>query len=195
MDKLSRVLTDYYLNKNYISSDKKEVYEYGFKLIIADLINFSLVLILGGIVRRFSDSVVFLITLCTVRQFSGGFHAKTFWICRLSMVITFISVIICTNLFLRFGVSVRGVLFINILCDIFIGVFSPVKHKNKKLTEEQKYKNKMSAVIISLIFSVISVIFTAAKNNWGITILSTLIAVVILMIVGILVQKGGSDDV
>lgn len=85
-------MTDYCLRKNIIDVDKKEIYRYGFKLIISDIINFSLIIVLGFILGRTIDSIVFLICLCGLRQFTGGFHAKTFWFCRFLMIITYICV-------------------------------------------------------------------------------------------------------
>ena len=93
MNSLANVITDYYCNKNIIAEDKKEIYCYGFQLIIADIINYTIIIALGIILNRIIDSMVFLIILCGIRQFSGGFHAKTFAVCRLSFIASYICVL------------------------------------------------------------------------------------------------------
>lgn len=106
MEKLANAMTNYYLKKKVIVEDKYEIYLYGFKLIIADIINYIIIITLGIILKKLPESIIFLITLCGLRQFTGGFHAKTFWLCRTSMVITYISVLIITNFFKIFQIKI-----------------------------------------------------------------------------------------
>ncbi len=195
MDKLINKITDFYIKKSYISEDKREIYSYGFKLIIADIINFSIVMLLGVISGKFLESIVFLITLCGVRQFSGGFHAKTFWMCRLSMIVTFLCVIIISHFLSETACyNIINIGIINGISVIVIAALAPVEHPNKPLTGEQKKKNKRNAIITSLLLSVISIILIEANRIEGVTISITLTAVVILMIASIVLQKGGRSD-
>lgn len=193
MEKLSNIITDFYIRKTFVSEDKREIYQYGFKLIIADIINFSMIMLLGVVLRRFTESIAFLITLCGVRQFSGGFHAKTFWLCRLSMIITFVCVILSTY-FISHTIDNIAITSVNVVSVTVIAILAPVKHPNKTLTEQQQKQNKMKAIITSLILSVVSVILIAANRIEGVTISITLVAVVILMIIGVTVQRGGNKN-
>ena len=194
MEKLSNIITDFYIRKAFASEDKREIYQYGFKLIIADIINFSMIMLLGVVLRRFMESIAFLITLCGVRQFSGGFHAKTFWLCRLSMIITFVCVILSTY-FISHTIDNIAIASVNVVSVTVIAILAPVKHPNKTLTEQQQKQNKMKAIITSLILSVVSVILIVANRIEGVTISITLVAVVILMIIGVTVQRGGYKNV
>lgn len=194
MENLSKALTNFYMQRSYISEDKSEIYQYGFKLIIADIINFSLIIILGIIIKRFTESAAYLITLCGVRRFSGGFHAKTFWMCRLSMIITFICVISCTHIVLHTIGCSNVITVLNAVSVIITAILAPVKHPNKPLSERQEKQNKAKAVITSLILSMAAAIFIAVNRIEGVTISITLAAVVVLMIIGIAVRKGGKED-
>ena len=128
--------------------------------------------------------------LCGIRHFSGGFHAKTFWLCRLSMLITFLAVVCFTMLIQENFANYYILIVVNIIYVIFIAVFSPVKHPNKKLTSEQKKKNKTKAIITSFISSFVSSALIIFKIDKGVTISLTLAAVVILMIIGIVNAEG-----
>ena len=195
MKNLSDKITDFYIKKGFVPEDKKEIYSYGFRLIIADIINFSIVITLGIVLKKLCESILFLITLCTVRRFSGGFHAKTYWLCRLSMIITFTGVLTLSEIIIKTNNKLNISLLINVLCMIIIFRFSPVKHPNKTLTTEQIHKNKFKAIITSFILSVLSILITATGFDKGVTISSTLLAIVILMIISLVMQKEGHENV
>ena len=101
MEKLSVAIVDYCIRHSKIKSEKREIYIYGFMLIFADIINFSLVILIGLCLKKFTESVLFLITLCGLRQYSGGFHAKTFVVCRLSRILTYIVVTLVTSFLIK----------------------------------------------------------------------------------------------
>lgn len=192
MDKIADFLTGYYIRKNVISKDMAEIYCYGFKLIIADIINFSIIIMLGILFSRIIDSIVFLITLCGLRQFCGGFHAKTFWLCRLSMICTYCGVIILTNIISSYtGIWLGVTITLNIIAIIFIYVFAPIEHPNKPLSAEQKRNNRVKSIITSCILSIISISFVAMRIKLGVTISITLTAVVFFMLVSMVLKEGG----
>lgn len=53
MDKISNKITDYLCLRNFIPEKDREIYNYGFKLILSDIINFSIV-VLSIVFRKFS---------------------------------------------------------------------------------------------------------------------------------------------
>ncbi len=193
MNRLANAITDYYCKKNIIAEDKKEIYCYGFQLIIADVINYTIIMALGIIFDRILDSIVFLITLCGIRQFSGGFHAKTFTVCRLSFIATYISVLAIS--YIISNLHIGYVALINILCFIFISWLAPIEHPNKPMTALQKKTNKLKSVITSAVMSIISIIFVAMDMTIGVTISITLCAVVALMLVSLLMRKEDEENV
>lgn len=190
MNMLADFITTCCIRKNIISEDKKEIYCYGFKLIIADVINFSIIIILGVALNRLCESLVFLFTLCFLRQFTGGFHAKTFWLCRTSMIITYFLVMFLSTVILKASPQIIC-LFINILCVVIIFLYAPAENTNKPLSSIQKKSNKLKSVITSIIFSAASMIFASAGEIVGVTISTTLSAVVILMLAVKIKTKGG----
>lgn len=196
MDKLANTLTDYYVRKNVIPGDKREIYSYGFKLIIADAINYILIISLGIVFNRLIESIIFLITLCGLRQFSGGFHAKTFWLCRLSMITTCLCVMLLTDIVTYTGFEIIIATSVNVISVTFIMIVAPVIHPNKPLSDKQECSNKIKSVITSIFLSVVSIIIIVFTDmKCGVTISMTLLSVVILMIIGKAIQKGGNENV
>ena len=196
MEKLSVAIVDYCIRHSQIESEKREIYIYGFMLIFDDIINFSLVILIGLCLKKFTESIIFLITLCGLRQYSGGFHAKTFFVCRLSMIITYIVVVIVTEFISNLFACFYIVAFLNTISVIFVSVLAPIENVNKKLSSFQKKENKIKSIIASIVLSLVSITLIVFNlRAEGVTISITLLAVVILMIIGLAVKKGGISDV
>lgn len=195
MDRLANKLTDYCEVKNCIEPDKKEIYCYGFKLIIADLINFTLVIVLGALFNRLVSSVCFLVTLCGIRQFSGGYHSKSFWLCRLSMLITFSAVLGVSSFVAAVPYVWYVILVINLVSVAIIGILSPIRHPNKRLTEKQRKMNKIKSIILSSVLSVVSLVLAHFYLYEGVVVSITILSVTVLMIIGLINLKGGKKNV
>lgn len=195
MEKLANAITNYYLKKNVIAGDKCDIYFYGFKLIIADIINYMIIITLGMILKKLPESIIFLISLCGLRQFTGGFHAKTFWLCRLSMVITFMGVLMAATFIENLKIEILLTVSINIISIIAIMILAPIENVNKRLSKAQRKSNKIKSIITSILLSTTSVMLAVGDIKIGVTISMTLLAVVILMSIGKITQKGGNSYV
>lgn len=196
MDKISTFLADYCIRHSQVPREKREIYIYGFKLIFADIINFGIIILFGLCTGKLKESIIFLITLCGLRQYSGGFHAKTFLICRISMIITYVAVTVTTIYVESQNEVFSIVLILNIISTIFISILAPIENENKKLSTYQKSDNKIKSIIVSAVFSLGSTLLTVYNfRTEGVTISITLLAVVILMVIGLVVKKGGDSGV
>ena len=195
MNNLSMILTNYFVSKKLIPYEKMEIYNYGFKLMLSDIINFSIIMLLGVLLNRVLDGLVYLVVLCSIRRFSGGFHVKTFWLCRLSMIITFLLILTLVDFLSFITISPLTSVFINIVLLLFIAVFSPVKHPNKKLNSKQIKKNKYNAILVTILWTPLSVFLIYLNITQGITIVTTILAVVILMALGMINKEGGRSNV
>lgn len=196
MDKISTFLADYCIRHAQVPREKREIYIYGFKLIFADIINFGIIILFGLYTAKLKESIIFLITLCGLRQYSGGFHAKTFLICRISMIITYVAVTV-TTIFVESRKEVFFiVLILNIISTIFISILAPIENANKKLSIYQKSENKIKSIIASAGFSLGSTLLTVSNfKTEGVTISITILAVGILMVIGLVAKKGGDSGV
>ena len=74
---ISKKLASYLSRKNIIDKDKKEIYQYGYEVLISGLIGFAIVIILGILMNRFIESLLFLGVFVPVRQLTGGYHADS----------------------------------------------------------------------------------------------------------------------
>lgn len=182
MHYLSDCIASFYVRKDIIPKDHKDIYSYGIELILNEALTFALVLLVSVIMHRFWDGILFLITFCCTRIYTGGFHAKTVAVCRATMIITLISVLGFTVIAESFP------LWILILCLIGSAIvlfpLIPVRHPNKTLTEEQKRKGRIKGICIYIFFSVCSIILCEFNKRAGVLINLSLMSVTILAIVG-----------
>lgn len=187
METLSVMLVNKFLQKNIIDPTKTEIYKTGIMLILADIINFSLILIIGLIIKSFIFSIIYLVVFWVVRQHSGGFHAKTYSVCRVVTIGTFILIVIigkCINQY-----DLAYVLLCNTITCITMLLFAPVKHPNKKLTVQEVNANKLFALITTFFFSALSITLTVLHKKEGLIVALTLFAVTVLMYIGIVANK------
>jgi len=183
MEIISEFLIRQFITRQIIDPDKKEIYKTGLKLILADIINFSLVLIIGALTKSFIYSCIYLIMLISIRRFSSGFHARSYWLCRLVTVGTYVIVWLIST-------KVNCYLILcTITCDlvaiITMFLFAPIRHPNKQLTENEVKANKFFSIVTTLFFAVASVVLTAISRKEGIVIALILLAISVLMYIGL----------
>ena len=187
MDKLLSLLINKLLDEKIIDAEKTEIYRTGFMLMFSDIINIALIIFAGLVTKTFVWSVIYLSLMWTVRRFSGGFHAKTYWLCRTVTVGTYIIImaigkIIYDNYILFSSI---GCLF----CLVTMLAFSPVRHPNKELSATEEKANKLFSLITTFLCSILSIILSAYKLKIGLIISLTLLAIAILMYAGLLTNR------
>lgn len=144
-------ITDVLVYNKSIDSEDSDVCSYGLEILISALANLVMVLILGAIFGKFIQTIVFVICYCSIRQFSGGYHADTHGRC----IFTFLCMYLATVVFITNIKSIDlrfMVMFITILNWLIIYRLVPVEHINNPLNEIEKNKNRRNArVIVSLV--------------------------------------------
>lgn len=183
MEIISEFFIRQFINRQLISPDKKEIYKTGLNLIIADIINFTLVLTIGVITKSLINSCIYLIMFWTLRRFSGGFHARTYGVCRLVTLGTYILILLVSNVLNNFLV-VSSVI-CSIITIVTMIVFAPIRHPNKELTENEVKANKLFSVVVTIFYVTISIILTIIGRKEGIVIALVLLAISVLMYIGL----------
>ena len=155
MNYLSKCIADFYVKQNIIGESEEEVYQAGVLLVLNETLSFTLIIVLSWLVWEIRYSFEFLIVFCITRIFCGGFHAKKTYICRLTMLGTFISVIIVSYFFQKKSIQILWL--INLISFLMLLPLIPVKHPNKELSKELIEKNRKRGVIIYILFGISSV--------------------------------------
>ncbi|SCH44981.1 MULTISPECIES: accessory gene regulator ArgB-like protein [unclassified Romboutsia] len=175
------------LSKNDIIEDEDfEIYRYGFETLIYFIVNISVALFIGAIFDRFIHTIIFLTCYCSIRQFTGGYHARNYTECTLTFVVIYTITIFMAN-----NININKYKYLLILFMIFsmyiIYKIAPQEHRNKPLSKEEKEKYKR---VVMKIVGLISIIFIASIlfNIFKEYIIYSLLAIIwtcILLLLGI----------
>ena len=130
---LSDKITSFLVCNNSIDNEESEVCSYGLEVLISSLINLVIILLIGAILGKLMQTVVFVACYCSIRQFSGGYHASSHGKCIFT-----------------FSIHLKPVvLLIGILSWISIFILVPVEHINNPLSDLEKIKNRKNARVIA----------------------------------------------
>lgn len=187
---LSRKIVQYLLNEKVINNtkDEKDYYQYGIEILISSIFNIVLILFLGMILRCALESLIFLALFIPIRQFTGGFHASSYFKCNLTFCICFTIVIICYMITYEEFTTYIAIL-IALICTLIIFMRCPVENPNKPITERKKFFHKIVATIMAFGYGVLSVALLNFSNKYGVLVLYTLSLVTVLIIVVIFQER------
>lgn len=77
--KLSKLITKVLLNQKSISEKDIDIYQYGIEITISSLLNIALIVIVSLITNSLFSGLIFLSTFILLRQFTGGYHAESYF--------------------------------------------------------------------------------------------------------------------
>ena len=189
MKRLSSCIADFYIKRNIIKPNDREVYEYGLSLIINDVVTFLLIFAISAIFDEVRFAAEFLLTFCVSRVFCGGYHAKKEWICRCLMIGIYLGVSTLSAVIAPFGAVSAAVIAAVSLVVLFILI--PVRHPNKTLDEAEVKKNRRKGIITLVLFDFLSLCLSVSGNRDGFIIALSLFAVAALAVIGTLLYGGG----
>jgi accessory gene regulator B len=183
-------VTSYLIERETIEDEEFEIYSYGFETLIAFVVNIAVILIIGYMLNKFTETLLFLCFYCPIRQFSGGFHAENYRRCLL----VFITLYLSNTYILDKLMNLNTDIFITIISIIsYAGIIflSPQEHRNNPLSNKERKKYKKIVTYLSSFLLVIS--FLGIRHTityeYAMYALSVIVCIFIMLILGIL-KKG-----
>ena len=142
-------IVDMLCNALAIEEDDKELYTYGFFILLSHLFYLAIAILLGVLLGILTENLLFYIFFMLLRNYAGGFHAKSERVCTLLTILAMLCAIVGIIL-LEFANSVCasfGLLILGVIC---IFAFSPLDSSAKQLSEgeRQRYSNIYRAYTI-----------------------------------------------
>lgn len=177
-DKITNIL----LTRHIIEDSNAEVCKLGLQIMFSDIINILCIGIIGCLLNKLLFSLIYIMTFCGIRKFSGGFHAKTFLACRLSMIGTFMTTLLLEIMLSK--VAMWASVFCVVVTMITMILFSPIVHPNRCLTIYEIKANKFMAILLSAVVSGIALYLSFCNYREGLYLSLVLFAIAILMYVG-----------
>lgn len=189
--KISTMLLKYLLSSNVISNTKEDIeyYLYGIEITVSSILNVLLIVGIGLVTHSIIESIIFLILFILIRQFTGGFHASTYFKCNLSFCIVFFTVLLLyhfTGIYLNTYIAIL----ITFVCNSLILIFCPVEHINKPIPKEKINKHKLVAFILGITYGLGGTALIYYSIKYGSLVIYTLLLVTVLVIIAV-IGRGG----
>lgn len=132
--------------------EREEIISYGIERGKVICISIMVTLIIGYLLNAVFQSVVFLISLCSLRRYSGGYHADTPQRCYFISFLIVILSIILIKLINNCNVLCIVMQFINYMIIVLMApVENPIKRLNQIEREKYGKKTKMVASVMCLV--------------------------------------------
>lgn len=177
-----------------ISSEMKDVYQYGIEITLSSMLNMTLVLLCSLILGNFIAGLLYLSIFIFLRSFTGGYHATSYFRCNLTFVSTFIITFFAYNVIsgCQFSIYICGTL--TFASFIPIALFSPVPNKHKPLSDKQRKNAFVRSIIITSVLSVTGLVLLALKISFGAMIINTVAMISVLILVETFMQRRGYHE-
>lgn len=161
-----------------------EIYVYGFELIISSIIETSALLLVGFLIGKIIETMLFLFSFSSIRFFSGGYHENSYLKCFAVTLVNYFLVLFLYNNLIDFSVNIILVfsLVTFILSLILFIKVCPVKSKGKTILN-YKMQKRLSVIALCINMALVMVLFYILKNSILIIVLPTILMVDTLIII------------
>lgn len=179
---LSKKIVKRLIKNNVIKKNQTDIYIYGFSLIISNFIGFFTVLTLSLILKSISAGLIFLLIIITLRANTGGYHAKSYFLCNLILNLSFLICFYFSKINLKYTfISFFLQIFIIIFSIIIIIKFIPIENKNKRILKKRKVY-KIKSIILYLTYYTNGIYLYLHDLYLGKFILTTLNFTIIILL-------------
>lgn len=185
-------ITDRLCSQDIIEDADKELYVYGFNMLLTVSLNIISTIIIGLLFGMVFESIAFLVAYIPLRSYAGGYHARTPMRCYIISLLLIVLILLTLKLI---GESVLALFILSGIGTIICVTMSPVEDVNKPLDEAEikVYRKKamiiLAAEIIILIISIFALMKLAA-------VISTSLALEgAMLVLGKINAKSNNDSI
>lgn len=196
MERAISALCNYFIARQIIAAEDKEVYQYSFEVLTLNVLYYLLCFGMMCYYHCFLQPFLFTIVYMLLRSYVGGWHAPNMWLCLLFGLLLFITVV---NIFISPGIPEQGKVLFSIFSMILAGRsvrhFGIQDHPNRRLTKEEKaaaekkffriFVVSTTVMLIAVFLQQIGVVFSIAMAYFMATA---------FLVLAKLQKKGMNDD-
>ncbi|MGN0656711.1 MAG: accessory gene regulator B family protein [Ruminiclostridium sp.] len=174
-------------NSNY------EIICYGIEITLSTILNIAIVIACGIFSGMVFESILFFVTLASIRMFSGGFHADTYLKCNLILLLNTIVVLLFEKIVCCFSITVIRIIQVFSIIFIFIvlSAVAPCENKNKPIDDIQRLILRKRCLICTTIISIVSIFLSIAAYKFAVAVSLGMISVSISMIADTIINRKG----
>lgn len=157
-NKIASNITDCFIKRGVIDNSKKEIYKYGFEVLISSAMYFLLFALISIITNSVFPSFLFWLGLFIIRKTAGGHHAKNYTACHVHFEANHILFIILFRFFPKiwYKTSIIGIITI---CLISILLFAPVDHINKPFINSEYKRFRILSLVYCAVLLIVLILY------------------------------------
>ncbi len=182
MNKIAESLTSYVIYKGTIKETDRNVYEYGFTIMmeLGLFVLASLFIMLH--LHMFAEGILFFLIFSPLRSYAGGLHLEKYHSCLILSCLTFYGILLLVKNFC-FPVYLSFIA----ICLLELAVYAlyPVENANRKVNEEESayFRKKLKRFLF--LDMLISATCVALKKDRYVFLITVIFLIVMLtMILG-----------
>lgn len=140
---IAEKMVNTFLENQVIDEENTEAYKYGMELLVSQVISIGVVLILGILLGRVWETLLFLIFFIAIRVYAGGYHASCYRNCILGFSISYIGILFLGEWIRKEQLEYFVIVWL-VLADIIIYILAPIEDRNKPLDSKEyiEYRKK-----------------------------------------------------
>lgn len=145
--------------------------------------------ILTGILLSSIDSaIIFYVLFVVIRSYTGGYHADTHLKCKLTLLFCCVTVVFFTNILEdKYNLIMHTIYVLLFISSVLI--YAPIINGNKPMKKEEIERNRLKAIIISVVVCLLSYAVYFFSLRCTISIGITLVIISFLMVIGKLKER------
>ena len=152
-NKISKRITEKFVELGIIDKENIDIYKYGFELLLSLMFTTLCILILSIFVKKISETVIYLVGFFVVRTICGGYHAKHHYSCFITTIISYLLFLLFEHLTKNESQSKFFIVITLVFSIVIIAAFSPIEHPDNPMTEYRKIKNRRLGFILIFVLS------------------------------------------
>lgn len=176
--RMAKKITDF-LEKKGVLIESNAIHQHGIEVLLSEGISFSVIVLISAIFHHFWFGVLYLFFFAVLREYSGGYHASSYFKC----IVFMIAIYIISLMFYSFVENNWVYLMMALLSSLYLYPRVPVQHKNRRLSKKEKLKYRKIARNI-IIFDIGIVMSSFVLLGYAVPVICIVLAVTaVLMIV------------
>lgn len=183
MSKVAEKVADSLYRKDYISEEEKEIYSYGYEILIDNIGKTFLLLMVGAIIHQLVATLIFVVVFIHIAKLLWRLPCTKAWQCNLLTVVLWGMVIAGTYTEAVMKKCETLTIAIAVVSELVIYQCAPVEHQNKKLTNEKKSEEQKMCIRTRNDIWNLNITTYFSLTRLAIALALTVLEVVILMII------------
>ena len=155
IDELIVKIVDSMINTDIISKDDKEAYVYAYTITLEKVLTLITISIMGVVLNRLVNIIIFLCTFMFLRRRTGGFHLETVGQCFIGTNIICIIIEVCDFIWLKYMPVVMVFCMVSVIYILCVGT---VNHPNLALDDSELRESKKRARIVVVLEVLLTIV-------------------------------------